>query len=383
MGSFSKSKEIKVLLGDLLHSKAQTLVNTVNCVGVMGKGIALEFKKRFPDMFEDYARRCERGEVRPGVPYLYRSVFPPQIVNFPTKDHWKSVSRIEDIERGLQVLVDRVRQWEIASIAVPPLGCGNGQLEWRDVGPLMYRYLSTMNIPVELYAPYGTPPKELTKEFLSAPPLNVPSRAHSTVATPGALNPAWVALVEIVRRLEAQPFCWPVGRVIFQKIAYVATREGLPTGLEYNEGSFGPFSSGLKTVQTRLVNDNLLQEERLGRMFRVGVGPNYDRVRKEYEGALGRWSNIIEKTTDLFTRVDTNQAEITATVLFAADKLKKRRKVTPLEGEVLGAVMDWKQKRKPPLSETDLASAIRNLAMLHWLDVQYDPKLAVPAEELV
>ena len=81
--------------------------------------------------------------------------------------------------------------------------------------------------------------------------------------------------------------------------------------------------------------------------------------------------------------MDTNQAEITATVLFAADRLKDRRKVSPLEGEVLNAVMEWKQKRIPPLSENDVASAIRNLAMLHWLDVQYDPKLIMPAQELV
>ena len=131
---------MEILVGDILQSKAQALINTVNCVGVMGKGIALEFKKRFPEMFEDYRQRCEQGHVRPGMPYLYRSLVPPQIVNFPTKDHWKSVSRIEDIEKGLEYLLSHYREWEITSLAVPPLGCGNGQLEWRAVGPLFYRY---------------------------------------------------------------------------------------------------------------------------------------------------------------------------------------------------------------------------------------------------
>ena len=83
---------MKIIVGDILQSKAQTLINTVNCVGIMGKGIALEFKKRFPEMFQDYVERCERKEVRPGVPYLYKALLPPQIVNFPTKDHWKTVS---------------------------------------------------------------------------------------------------------------------------------------------------------------------------------------------------------------------------------------------------------------------------------------------------
>jgi uncharacterized protein YwgA/O-acetyl-ADP-ribose deacetylase (regulator of RNase III) len=347
----------------------------------MGKGIALEFKKRFPEMFEDYRQRCERGQVRPGVPYLYRSLMPPQIVNFPTKDHWKSVSRIEDIEKGLEYLLSQYREWEITSLAVPPLGCGNGQLEWRAVGPLIYRYARQMSVAIELYAPYGTPPRELTLEFLSqATPLAEPQRAG--VSRTSGLNAAWVALVEILRRIESQPYHWPVGRTIFQKIAYVATRAGLPTGLEYRKGSFGPFSAGLKNIETRLVNDNFLQEERLGRMFRVKVGPNYERVRREYEAALSRWDPIIEMTTDLFMRMNTEQAEITATVLFAADALRSQRKGPPLEGDVLASVMDWKQKRKPPLSEGEVASAIRNLAILRWLDVQFDPRLPVQEQEV-
>src|SRR3970040_1897819 len=102
---------MKILVGDILQSKAQTLINTVNCVGIMGKGIAQEFKNRFPAMFEDYAARCERKEVKPGVPYLYKTLFPPQIINFPTKDHWKSVSRITDIELGMEYLLDRYTYW--------------------------------------------------------------------------------------------------------------------------------------------------------------------------------------------------------------------------------------------------------------------------------
>ncbi|HTN72959.1 MAG TPA: macro domain-containing protein, partial [Methylomirabilota bacterium] len=212
---------MKILVGDILQSKAQTLVNTVNCVGVMGKGIALEFKKRFPEMFEDYAERCERKEVKPGVPYVYKTLFPPQIVNFPTKDHWKSVSRIADIDRGLQLLVTHYKEWGVTSLAIPPLGCGNGQLEWKAVGPLIYQYVSQMDIRVELYAPYGTPPRELTVEFLSQTSGAAHHKNDRTVQS--AINPAWVALVEILHRIEAQPYHWPTGRTIFQKLAYVAT----------------------------------------------------------------------------------------------------------------------------------------------------------------
>ena len=152
---------VKVLIGDLLSSTAQTLVNTVNCVGVMGKGIAAEFKRRFPDMHEDYVRRCDDGEVELGKPYLFCSANPPWILNFPTKDHWRSVSSLIDIVRGLEYLEQHYVKWGIRSLAVPPLGCGLGQLEWRVVGPTLYRHLERLDLVVELYAPFGTPHEEL------------------------------------------------------------------------------------------------------------------------------------------------------------------------------------------------------------------------------
>ncbi|MDO9349856.1 MAG: macro domain-containing protein, partial [Deltaproteobacteria bacterium] len=157
---------VKVLLGDLFESKAQTWVNTINCVGVMGKGVALEFKNRFPDMYEDYVTRCKRGEVKLGRPYLFKRLVPPWILNFPTKDHWRSVANLKSIIEGLKYLLSHYEEWGIQSLAVPPLGCGQGQLEWRIVGPTLYRLLSKMDIPVELYAPYGTPHEELQPEFL-------------------------------------------------------------------------------------------------------------------------------------------------------------------------------------------------------------------------
>lgn len=372
---------MKILVGDILQSKAQTLINTVNCVGIMGKGIALEFKKRFPEMFKDYVERCERRDVKLGVPYLYKTLFPPQIINFPTKDHWKSLSRITDIERGLQHLFSHYKEWEVTSLAIPPLGCGNGQLEWKAVGPLIYRYASQMDIPVDLFAPYATPPRELTADFLSQ--TSTVSHHTNGRTVQSGINPAWIALVEILCRIEAQPYHWPTGRTIFQKLAYVATRQGLPTGFEYRKGSFGPFSGDLKNAETKLVNNNLLQEERYGKMFLVKTGPNFDRVRKDYEAALDKWTPIIEKTTDLFMRVNTDQAEVIATVMFAADALKNGNKPAPTEIEVLNSVLQWKQKRRPRLDEAVVASTIRNLGMLRWLDVRPDPNLPVLEEESI
>lgn len=137
--------------GNLFHSPAQVLVNTVNTVGVMGKGVALEFKRLFPEMYKQYRDLCERDEFRVGQLWLYRN---PQkwVLNFPTKQHWRAPSRMEYIEAGLDKFVQVYSDWGIHSIAFPPLGCGNGQLDFKtQVRPLMEKYLKSMPIDVFIY----------------------------------------------------------------------------------------------------------------------------------------------------------------------------------------------------------------------------------------
>ncbi|MCX6880180.1 MAG: DarT ssDNA thymidine ADP-ribosyltransferase family protein [Verrucomicrobia bacterium] len=144
---------VQICSGNLFQSKAQTRVNAVNCVGVMGKGIALEFKKRFPDMFRDYELRCRAGEVCLGQPYLFRQLLGPWILNFPTKDHWREGTRLADLIAGLEWLVQHYKAWGISSLAVPALGCGNGGLDWCKVRPVLESHLGQLDIPVEIYAP--------------------------------------------------------------------------------------------------------------------------------------------------------------------------------------------------------------------------------------
>lgn len=362
---------VKVLIGDMFESKAQTLVNTVNCVGVMGKGIALEFKNRFPYMFRDYAARCEKGLVVLGRPYLYKSLTDPWVLNFPTKNHWRMVTRLSDIVRGLEYLLEHYKKWDVESLAVPPLGCGQGQLEWRIVGPTLYRYLTRMDIPVELYAPHGTPHEELQTTFLRS----------SAMPQAKWVRPAWVALIEILDRLENQPYHWPVGRITFQKIAYVATAEGLPTGLTYKPGSYGPFSPEVKKMETTLVNNGLIQEKPIGRMLAVKVGPTFQDARKSYASDLESWNDQIERITDLFMRMNTEQAELTATVLFAARVLQLgRNREDVSEHDVFEYVLDWKRRRRPPLNDSDLAVTIRDLSALGWLQVKASENLPIPSE---
>jgi uncharacterized protein YwgA/O-acetyl-ADP-ribose deacetylase (regulator of RNase III) len=369
---------VKVLIGNLFDSKAQTLVNTVNCVGVMGKGIALEFKKQFPEMYEDYVDRCRHNEVKLGVPYLYKRLFPPNILNFPTKDHWRSLARIDSIVKGIKFLVANYEEWGIESIAVPPLGCGEGQLEWRIVGPTLYGHLQQMKIPVELYAPYGTPHRELQLEFLG--------HTHETnnairMPEPTWIKPSSIALVEILKRIEEHPYHFPVGKVIFQKIAYIATIEGLPTELKFEQRSYGPFSSGLDKLRSRLLNNGLIVEKRKGNMIVNRVGPTYYDAYNAYRSDLDNWEAIIERVADLFHRFySSRQAELVATIIFSAKHLTNDSDKLPSENEVLKFIMKWKARRKPPFDKGEVALTIRNLAALDWLDVKASSDLPLPQE---
>lgn len=376
---------IKVLIGDIFESSAQTLVNTVNTVGVMGKGVALGFRKHFPEMYEDYVLRCKRREVQLGKPYLYRRVVPPHIINFPTKEHWRSVSRLEDIVEGLQYLRARVHKWGLTSLAVPPLGCGEGQLEWRVVGPTLYRDLNQLGIPIELYAPFGTPHEELETDFLDSQRREtMRAGAHEdTCAPPFRVDPGWIALVTILDQVRREQYHWPVGRIGFQKVAYFATEVGIPTGLSYRQGSYGPYAPGVKSLLSRLINNGLIVERKLGRMFSTEVGPTYADARRGYQSFLAQWQSKIDKVVDLIVRMNTDDAEIAATVHFAASRIREGNQSQPTENQILGYVMQWKIRRRPPLDQNEVALAIRRLNVLGWIDAAASNDLPVNEESMI
>jgi O-acetyl-ADP-ribose deacetylase (regulator of RNase III)/uncharacterized protein YwgA len=356
---------VRILEGDLLKSNMHALVNTVNTVGVMGKGVALAFKKRYPDMYQDYVRRCERGEVHLGEPYVYRAG-DHLIVNFPTKEHWRSVSRLQDIVDGLDYLERHYKEWQIKSLAVPPLGCGNGQLEWRVVGPILLRHLKRLDIPVELYAPHGsTLLGEMQLDLLDH--LNPQETEQQW-----RLEPWLVAIAETVSRLESLRYHWPVGRVMLQKIVYFATVAGLPTGLEFQRASYGPFASDLKAAVGRMLNNGILMEQPRGRMIEIRSGPALDDARASYSDQLAKWNDLIDRLVDLAARFDTNGAEVAATVHYAAQDLHNQYGRTPTVAEVVAYVEDWKRRRNPRLERNDILRAVVSLGTQGWLKVDPD-----------
>lgn len=353
---------VTVVRGDIFESDAQTVVNTVNCVGIMGKGLAQQFRVRFPEMFKDYVRRCEAGDVKLGRPYLYAPLFGKWILNFPTKDHWRSVTDLDDIVRGLDYLLRHYKEWGITSLAVPPLGCGLGQLDWNVVGPTLYRYLSRMDIPVELYAPAGAPDVQFSEQLGDGQ-----GTSHGEFSAAKRIPSEWVALVEALSRLEAEPYAPPIGRVTFQKMAYAGQLAGLPLGLDFKRGPYGPFAPQLKPMLTKLVNNGILREGRLGRMLQVAPGPTFDDARKAAAGVVDDLDEPITRVVDLFMRLDTQRAEVVATVMFASRELASATDV-PREPEVIDYVLDWKKGERGFDSES-VEDAVHSLAGRGWVKV--------------
>lgn len=223
--------------GNLLECDAEALVNTVNTVGIMGKGIALQFKQAFPENFRIYKRACDRHEVRLGKMFVVPTMSlenPKFIINFPTKAHWRSKTRIADVEAGLRDLVEVIRHHRITSVAVPPLGCGNGGLNWADVRPLITSALSELDVAVYLFAPVGAPAAD-----------TMPVRTERPRMSPGR-----AALLGLMNRYVQPGYRLTLLEV--QKLAYFLQAAGEPLNLRFVRAKFGPYAEELNHVLERL-----------------------------------------------------------------------------------------------------------------------------------
>lgn len=368
---------IKVLIGDIFKSDAQTLVNTVNCVGVMGKGIALEFKKRFPEMFKDYSEKCKANKIQVGTLYYYDDMFNNSILNFPTKNHWRSPSKLEDVISGLDYFIAHYQEWGITSIAFPPLGCGNGGLDWKVVGPIMYQKLLPLDIDIKIYAPFGTAHDDITESFLLNTHVSA-TKGKGVMAQ--RLKPEWIVILETIDQLSKQVHLLSVGRTVFQKICYILTELGVDTGFSFQQGNCGPLSREVKNAISAFGNANLIIEHQIGDMTTIKIRPEYTYTRQKHIEIIKRHKKNIDKIVDLFCRIkNTEQAEEVTTVISGIRKLKERQSVVS-EDDLYSYILNWKPKWNNETKKQAIASAIRNLAILRWISVQFSEDLPVPAE---
>jgi O-acetyl-ADP-ribose deacetylase (regulator of RNase III) len=232
---------IEITRGDILQADTDAVVNTVNCVGVMGRGIAAQFKKKFEANFKLYKQSCDSGYLRPGIMLVYDSnklLNPRFIINFPTKDHWRANSKLEDIATGLVTLVEEVRSRNIQSIAIPPLGCGLGGLDWNVVRPMIEQAFAVLpDVRVLLYEPAGAPSAATMVKIKTKPNM----------------TPARAAMIGLMRQYLAgvmDPF---VTLLEVHKLMYflVAVGEDIPK-LKFTKAPYGPYSQNLRHVLTQI-----------------------------------------------------------------------------------------------------------------------------------
>lgn len=231
--------------GDILQAEVDALVNTVNCVGIMGRGVALQFKNAFPANFKAYKAACDQEIVQPGRMFVVETgqLNPRFIVNFPTKRHWKGKSRIGDIELGLADLVEQIKRIGIQSIALPPLGCGLGGLDWADVRPRIEAALANVpDVRAVVFEPADAPhPAQMAKA------REVP-----------AMTPGRAALVGLVKRYLNGLMDPAVSLLEIYKLMYFMQSAGENLRLKYVKGPYGPYSTNLRHVLAQIEGYHLV-----------------------------------------------------------------------------------------------------------------------------
>lgn len=227
---------IRFTAGNILDAEAEALVNTVNCVGIMGRGIALQFKQAFPENFKAYEAACQRKAVEPGRMFVFDTgelTLPRYIINFPTKRHWRGKSRMEDIDSGLVALVDEIRARGIRTIAVPPLGSGLGGLDWAEVKPRIEAALRDLpGLEALIYEPGGAPPD---------------SRPNRSTAVP-RITAGRAALVSLMSRYLGGLLDPTVSLLEVHKMMYFLQQAGEPLKLKYVQAPYGPYAENLRHV---------------------------------------------------------------------------------------------------------------------------------------
>lgn len=335
--------------GDIFRADAEALVNTVNCVGIMGRGIALQFKNEFPANFKAYEAACAREEVQPGKMFVFETrelAGPKFIINFPTKRHWKGKSRMEDIDSGLEALADEIRTRGIRSIAIPPLGSGLGGLNWREVRPRIEAALDGIaDLHVIIFEPKSAPVATKSREV----PNMTSGRAALVVLVHrylGGLMDPFVTLLEI------------------HKLMYFMQEAGEPLNLKYAKALYGPYAENLRhvlnAIEGHLVAGYADGGDMPDKQIELVPGAVYDAEaflndKPETVGRFDRVAKLVEGFETPFG------LELLATVHWVV----KRENATDIEDSV-AKVYAWNERKKR-FSPRQIGIAFDTLRENGWL----------------
>ena len=339
--------------GDIFEQDVEALVNSVNCVGVMGRGIALQFKDRFPDNFKAYAEACKRNEVTPGRMFVYDSgkmTNPRYIINFPTKRHWRGKSRMEDIDAGLDALGREIRERNIRSIAIPPLGTNLGGLPWAEVRPRIEEALGKLeDLEVALFEPGAGPADDRPNRSTKAPKM---TRGRATLVClmdrylRGFLDPV-ITLLEV------------------HKLMYFIQEAGENLRLDFEKGHYGPYADKLRHILRSMEGHYVMGYEDSG----DAPGKQLELVPGTIDDAvafLRKYPRTQERLTRVIDLVEGFESsfglELLATVHWVA-----ARQSTKTDDEVVAFTYAW-NPRKRQFTERQLMLALDVLRNKAWLE---------------
>jgi O-acetyl-ADP-ribose deacetylase (regulator of RNase III) len=342
---------IRDVTGNLLEADVEALVNTVNCVGFMGKGIALQFKQAFPENFRAYERAVKQGDVRPGRMLTFKTGLvtnPRFIINFPTKRHWRGNSRLEDIDAGLDALVEEIARLGVHSIAVPPLGCGNGGLDWAVVRPRIISSLGSVpDLQILLFAPVGAP--EATR---------MPVRTKMPNMTP-----ARAILVKLMEQYLSQAYRLTLLEI--QKLSYFLQEAGEPLRLRYEAGHYGPYATNLNKVLERI-------EGHLIRGYgdsqkpdtEIQLLPEAPERADAYLSTSGAPRDRLKQVAELIQGFETPYGmELLSSVHWVSHHAPSAR----TSEEALAAVHGWNDRKRRMFRGSHIQVAWDHLSALGWL----------------
>ena len=344
---------IRFKTGDILAEDVEALVNTVNCVGVMGRGIALQFRKAFPENFRAYAEACRRDEVRPGRLFVFETgalTNPHYVINFPTKRHWRGRSRLEDIDAGLADLVRQIRERGIRSIAIPPLGAGLGGLEWNNVRPRIEDALRGIDdLDVVIFEPNDVPETDRMVRHREAPKMT-------------AGRAALVGLMDRYLNGLLDPF---VTLLEVHKLMYFMQAAGQPLRLKFAKAHYGPYAENLRHVLHAVEGH-----------FVTGYADGGDAPDKPLElvpGAVEHAASMLRRsptTRERFDRVahlvDGFESAFGLELLSTVHWVITRD--TPASRDDLVARVHGWNDRKKRFSSRQIALAAETLALKGWTD---------------
>jgi O-acetyl-ADP-ribose deacetylase (regulator of RNase III) len=344
---------IELTRGNILNADVEALVNTVNCVGVMGKGIALQFKKAFPANFRAYEAACRREKIRPGEMFVFETgqvLNPHYIINFPTKRHWRNRSRYEDIEAGSKALITELRNRNIRSVAVPPLGCGLGGLDWNRVKAIIDEAFSQLpDVQVKLFEPKGAPV-----------PTGIPvctDRPRMTIAR--------ALLIKLMHQYTRHAYRLTLLEI--QKLAYFLQESGMDLRLRYIKDWYGPHAHNLNRVLEVIEGHYIRgygdqQKPDVEIELLPGTGIHADAFLRQHPGAKTKLENVVNLVDGFETPYG---MELLASVHWLA---VHDQEVVDAD-TVIAAMARWNERKNKLFRPDHIRVAWHHLQAQGWINV--------------